>query len=93
MLPSVRDERTTVRAIAVSTATVPAATFAFVLTPAFHWAFIAVAAIAGGILLALTVRFVRRPSAETAWQGYRFSGVYLALILAGAIVDAILFLQ
>ena len=92
MLPAVRDDQTTVRAIAVSTAIVPLSTFAFLMTPSFHIAFLVVAVVAGAIVLGLTARFVRHPSAETAWSGYKFSGMYLALILVGAIVDAVVFL-
>jgi len=89
MLPAVSDERTTVRAIAVSTALVPVATLGFYLTPAFGLPFLVAAALGGGILLALTWRFVRRPSVETAWAGYKFSGTYLAIVLVGAMLDAV----
>jgi len=90
MLPAVRDERTTVRAIAVSMATLPASTLAFALAPSFNTpAYVGVAVAAGVVLIALTARFVRHPSAETALAGYRYSGVYLALILAGMMVSAI----
>jgi len=91
MLPAVYRERTTVWAIAVSTVLVPAATFAFVLTPSFQVAFLLVAVAVGAVLLALTARFVRHPSARAAWAGYRFSGTYLAVILFAAIVDALVF--
>jgi len=92
MLPAVRDERTAVRAIAASTAIVPISTFAFFVTPSFHATFLLVAAGAGAVLLWLTLRFVRNPSEETALAGYKFSGTYLALVLAGAMVDAIVVL-
>jgi len=90
MLPAVLDERSTVRAIAGSTALVPVATFAFLLTPSFGLAFLGVAAVAGAVLLLRTARFIRRPSMETAPDGYKFSGLYLTLILAGAMLDAVL---
>ena len=90
MLPAVLDERSTVRAIAGSTALVPVATFAFLLTPSFGLAFLGVAAVAGAVLLLRTARFIRRPSMETALDGYKFSGLYLTLILAGAMLDAVL---
>lgn len=93
MLPAVSDERTTVRAIVLSTAIVPAFTAGFLLTPSFGFAFFAAASVAGAVLLALAVRFLRRPSAETAWAGYRFSGTYLAVILVASIIDAALFVR
>ena len=91
MLPAVRDERTAVRAIAVSTALVPVSTFAFLVAPSFQSVvYLGAAIIAGTVLLALTARFVRRPSNETAWAGYKFSGTYLATILLAMIASALL---
>src|SRR3989442_617566 len=46
--------------------------------------------IGGLALLALTAKFIAHPSAETAWAGYKFSGIYLALLLIGMMADAIL---
>jgi protoheme IX farnesyltransferase len=90
MLPAVRDERTTVRAIAASVATLPAATLAFAFAPSFSTpAYVGVAVAAGAVLVVLTARFVRNPTPETALAGYRYSGVYLALILAAMMVSAI----
>jgi len=89
MLPAVLDERTTVRAIAASTAIVAAASIAFFFTSAFDIVYLAVALAASGILLGLAAKFVAHPTPETAWTGYKFSGVYLALILAGMMVDAL----
>src|SRR2546422_924123 len=40
--------------------------------------------------IGLTVKFLAHPSPETAWAGYRFSGIYLAAILIGMMADAIL---
>src|SRR5437867_2101352 len=39
-------------------------------------------------LIAILV-FLWTPTAETAWAGYKFSGVYLALVLVGIMVDAV----
>ncbi|MGQ0796629.1 MAG: heme o synthase [Methanobacteriota archaeon] len=91
MLPAIRDERTSVRAIAVSTALVPVSTFAFLVAPSFRSVVYVGAAIVGGaILVALTARFVRHPDGETAWAGYKFSGTYLATILLAMIASAFL---
>ena len=89
MLPAVRDERTSVWAIAGSTAILAVASIAFVFTSAFDVVYMVVAGVAGAILLGLTARFFWTPNAETAWAGYKFSGVYLALILIGIMVDAV----
>ncbi len=93
MLPAVRDDRTSARAIAVSTALVPLSTFAFFFSPPFnHVPYLGVAAVAGAILLFLTVKFVRRPCVETAWAGYKFSGTYLIIILLGMMANALVFM-
>ncbi|TLZ73645.1 MAG: protoheme IX farnesyltransferase [Methanobacteriota archaeon] len=89
MLPAVRDERTSAWAIAGSTAILAAASIAFVFTSAFDIVYMVVAGVAGAILLGLTAKFLWTPNAETAWAGYKFSGVYLALVLVGIMVDAV----
>src|SRR5947207_2592682 len=39
--------------------------------------------------LGFAAKFLASPSDETAWAGYKFSGIYLALLLFGAMADAI----
>lgn len=90
MLPAVWDERRSVVAIAGSTAIVALASIAFFFTSAFDAIYLAVAIVLGVALLALTAKFIAHPSAETAWAGYKFSGIYLALLLIGMMADAIL---
>lgn len=92
MLPAVRDEGTSVRAIAVSTGLVPLSTFAFFLAPTFHnGLYLTICAAAAAALFVVTARFVRRPAPDTALSGYRFSGTYLAAILGAMIASAIWF--
>jgi protoheme IX farnesyltransferase len=89
MLPAIRDERTSIRAIAVSTALVPPSTLGFLVAPVFQSGlYVATAIAAGAILLALTARFVMRPTDKNVWAGYRFSGAYLATILLAMIASA-----
>ena len=90
MLPAVWDERRSVVAIAGSTAIVALASIAFFFTSAFDAIYLAVAIVLGVALLALTAKFIAHPSGETAWAGYKFSGIYLALLLIGMMADAIL---
>jgi len=89
MLPAVSDERTSVLAITISSAIVAFAGVAFAFTSAFEALYLGVAVVAGAVLLALTAKFLIIPSAENAWAGYRFSGIYLALLLVGMMADAI----
>src|SRR5438552_2479009 len=63
---------------------------AFVFTAAFDALYLGVALFSGAILLGFTAKFLASPSDETAWAGYKFSGIYLALLLFGAMADAIL---
>jgi protoheme IX farnesyltransferase len=89
MLPAVKGTVTSARAIGVSSAIVAIASIAFVFTDAFHDAYFVVAVALGAVLLYLTIRFLREPTVERAWAGYKFSGIYLALILVAMMADAL----
>lgn len=89
MLPAVKDTATSARAIAFSSAIVALASVSFVFTDAFHDAYFVVAVGASAILLVLTIRFLREPTQDRAWTGYKFSGIYLALILLAVMADAL----
>src|SRR5438309_730963 len=90
MLPAVWSERTSALAIGGSTAIVTVASIAFFFTSAFDAIYLAVAIISGVVLLGLTAKFIAHPSPENAWAGYKFSGIYLALVLFGMMADALL---
>ena len=90
MLPAVKDTATSARAIALSSAMVALASIAFFFTSAFHDAYFVAAVALGAILLYLTVAFLRDPTLDRAWTGYKFSGIYLALILIAMMADALL---
>jgi protoheme IX farnesyltransferase len=89
MLPAVKDTATSARAIALSSAIVALASVSFVFTDAFHDAYFVAAVAASAILLYLTIQFLREPTQERAWAGYKFSGIYLALILLAVMADAL----
>jgi len=90
MLPAVSDERTSAWAIGLSSAIVAVTGIAVAFTSAFDALYLVVAVGLGAILLALTAKFLAHPGPETAWAGYKFSGIYLALLLIGMMADAIL---
>jgi len=90
MLPAVRDERTSAWAIGLSSAGVAMASVAFVLTDAFRDAYFVVAVVSGAALVYLAASFVHEPTPERAWAGYKFSGLYLAILLVAIIADAFL---
>ncbi len=89
MLPAVRDERTSAWAIGLSSATVAVASIAFYFTDAFHTAYLVAAIASGAILIYLAATFVREPTADRAMQGYKFSGIYLAVLLVAVMADAL----
>lgn len=89
MLPAIKDSVTSSRAIGASSAIVAIASIGFVFTDAFHDAYLVSAVALGATLLYLTLRFVRDPTKERAWAGYKFSGIYLALILVAVMADAL----
>ncbi len=90
MLPAVKDTATSARAIALSSALVAVASIAFFFTDAFHDAYFVAAVALGAVLLYLAARFLREPTQERAWAGYKFSGIYLALLLVAMMADALL---
>src|SRR5207247_2362847 len=77
-------------ALAGSTAIGAGASIAFIFTSAFDAVYLGVAMVSGVALLVLTAKFIAHPNPETAWAGYKFSGIYLALLLIGMMADAIL---
>jgi protoheme IX farnesyltransferase len=90
MLPALRDARTSARAIGISTTSVAVASIAFALTPAFHDGYLVVAIATAAVLVYLVARLIAEPTAERAWAGYKFSGVYLAILLVAIMADALL---
>lgn len=89
MLPAVKDAVTSSRAIGASSAIVAIASIGFIFTDAFHDAYLVAAVALGATLLYLTARFVLEPTKDRAWAGYKFSGIYLALILVAMMADAL----
>ena len=92
MLSATRDERTAVRAIAVSSLIVAGVALAFPLA-GFGIAYMLVAVAAAAGLVYVTWQFVARPGPATAWRGYKYSSMYLGVLLLGAIADALVRLR
>jgi len=90
MLSATRGEKTAVRAITFSSLLVAAVAVGFALTPAFGIAYLVVAVATAVGLVYVTWRFSSAPGPDTAWAGYKYSSMYLALLLVGVIVDALL---
>ena len=89
MLPAVKDTATSARAIALSSGIVAIASIAFFFTDAFHDMYFVAAVALGAVLLYLSAQFLLEPTQEHAWTGYKFSGIYLALILVAMMADAL----
>ena len=90
MLSATREEKTAVRAITASSILVAVVALAFALTPAFGAAYLFVALATAAGLVYVTWRFSAAPGPETAWAGYKYSSMYLGILLVGVIVDALL---
>ena len=90
MLPSVTDERTAAKWIALSTALVPPFALSFWVLSVSGLAYLAVAVAAGTVLLYFAFRFLQTPSGRNALAGYRASGPYLAALLLALIADRFL---
>lgn len=90
MLPVVTDAKTTMRWIVASTALVSLFALSFGILGVSGIVYLAVAIVAGLILLLATFRFMRSPTVQNAWKGYRVSGPYLAALLVGLIADRFL---
>jgi protoheme IX farnesyltransferase len=89
MLPAVTDTATSARAIALSSAIVALASVSFIFTDVFHDAYFVAAVACSAVLLYLAIQFLREPTQERALAGYKFSGIYLALILLAVMADAL----
>jgi len=90
MLSATRGERTAVRAIVISSILVAVVAVGFALTPAFGAVYLIVALVTAAGLVVVTWRFSAAPSPDTAWAGYKYSSMYLGILLVGVIVDALL---
>src|SRR5436190_5223135 len=90
MLSATRSEKTAVRAIAGSSILVAVVAIAFALTPAFGLAYLVVAILTAAGLVVVTWRFTKAPGPDTAWAGYKYSSMYLGILLVGVIIDALL---
>ena len=90
MLSATRGERTAVRAIVISSVLVAVVAVGFALTPAFGILYLLVALATAAGLVVVTWRFSAAPSPDTAWAGYKYSSMYLGILLVGVIADALL---
>lgn len=90
MLPAITDANTAARWIAGSTVLVPLFALSFWALGTAGPAYLAVALVAGAAIIHLALRFLRSPTVQNAWTGYRASGTYLAIVLFALIGDRLL---
>jgi heme O synthase-like polyprenyltransferase len=84
------DEKGTVRSIVVSTALVPPFALLFWVLGVSGLLYLLVAVAAGTVLLYVAFRFLEDATVRHAWDGYRASGPYLAVILLALVADRLL---
>lgn len=84
MLPVLKDEKTSAKAIAISNALmVP---FALLIGLYAGLIYMIVAALASALLLYTSVRLYINPTADEAWESFKLSSPYLAIILMALII-------
>ena len=76
-------------AAAVFASTIGLVVASLVLAPQFAWPYAAVVVPAGACFLATTFLLRHRPNAAAASRAYRFSGAYLAALLAGVALSTL----
>ncbi|MDQ3865782.1 MAG: heme o synthase [Actinomycetota bacterium] len=91
MLPVVRGERETARAIVRYTGVLVAITLVPVAARTVGLAYLAAALVLGGIFLALAIALERRTTPERARRLFSYSLAYLALLFAALAVDPMVF--
>ncbi len=91
MLPVVRGERETARAIVRYTAVLVAITLVPVAARTVGLAYLAAALVLGGVFLALAISLERRTTPERARRLFSYSLAYLALLFAALAVDPMVF--
>jgi protoheme IX farnesyltransferase len=90
MLPVVRGEAATVRAIVWYSLALVAFSFAFALVGAAGIAYVATAAVLGGALVFLALRLRREAAPRAAaFRLFKFSGVYLLVLCVALMVSAV----
>ncbi len=91
MLPVVWGEAETRRQILLYTALLLALSLLFTPAGVAGLVYLASASILGAGFLAYALRLWRAPSNKTAWQLYKYSSLYLALIFGALVVDRFFF--
>ena len=90
MLPVVRGRAETRRQIVQYTALLCLATVALALTRSMGPFYLAVAAALGGVFLLKALRLRRGAEVSQAWDLFKYSNMYLALLYGAMVVDRLL---
>jgi protoheme IX farnesyltransferase len=87
MLPVVVGVEKASRCILANTLLLSTASMLLYFYGTFGRYYLAAALALGAIFIYLNIRQVMNPSISTAWKNYKFSGVYLLLLLSAMLVD------
>jgi protoheme IX farnesyltransferase len=88
MMPVMRGDRRTATEIVAYTLVLVAATVALGPADRLGWTYLAPAAIAGGVFLALSLALLKQPTAPRAGRLFRFSLLYLAIVFGAVALAA-----
>ena len=93
MLPVVVAERTSVQIIAITTIIMVAYSLMPIFVPSlgFHAIYDATAIVLGGLMLAINVWLLRKPSSDRAWTVFKISSPYLFFAFIGIIADILVY--
>lgn len=93
MLPVVVTEKRSVQIIAVTTIVMVAYSFIPIFAPSLglHAIYDGVAIVLGGLMLALNIWLLRKPSSERAWTVFKISSPYLFFAFIGIIADVLVY--
>ncbi|MCS7146187.1 MAG: heme o synthase [Aigarchaeota archaeon] len=94
MLPTVLPERAAVRVLAGTSLLLVTSSLIlpFLSEKFFRPAYMAVAALLGAIMVALSLRVLRKPDQRSAWILFKFTSPYLALLFSAVLAESLLVL-
>ena len=90
MLPVIMGEEKTVRIIATSNFLTVAFAFTFYFFSSVGLVYLTIAALLGGLMVMANIKLLKQPTSKEAWKVFKFSNIYLLLILIGLVVGSVL---
>lgn len=90
MLPTVIGDARTARWIMAHTLMILVMSALLYFAAALHWVYALAALVGGLMLLRANLKLLRDPTTKLAWQSYKLSNFYLALVFFGMLADVLI---